>query len=57
MKLNYSDSESYIDIKSNSPMGLGDKMLVPGDLECSCNTVNYIWSVEGKSYLSRESES
>ena len=32
----------------NSPMGPEDEMIVPGDLECSCNMVSFIWSVERK---------
>ena len=32
----------------NSPMGPGDEMIVPGDLEDSCNMVSSIWSVERK---------
>ena len=31
-------------------MGHGDKMIVPGDLEGSCNIISYIWSFEGKAY-------
>ena len=34
----------------NSPMGCGDEIIVPGDLECSCNMVSSIWSVERKTY-------
>ena len=36
----------------NSPMGPGDEIIVPGDLECSCNMVSSIWSFEGKTYRS-----
>ena len=36
----------------NSPMGPGDEIIVPGDLECSCNMVSSIWSVERKIYRS-----
>ena len=36
----------------NSPMGPGDEIIVPGDLECSCNMVSSIWSVERKTYRS-----
>ena len=32
----------------NIPMGPGDEMIVPGDLECSCNMVSSIWSVKKK---------
>ena len=30
----------------------GDEMIVPMDLEGSCNVFPFIWSVEGKSYRS-----
>ena len=33
-------------------MGPGDEIIVPGDLECSCNMVSSIWSVERKTYRS-----
>ena len=33
-------------------MRSGDGMIVPGDLEGSCNIVSYIWSFEGKAYIS-----
>ena len=33
-------------------MGPGDDMIVPGDLEGSCNMVSYISSDEGKTYRS-----
>ena len=36
----------------NSIMGPGDEIIVPGDLECSCNMVSSIWSVERKTYRS-----
>ena len=29
-----------------SPMGPGNKIMIPGDLEDSCNMVSSIWSVE-----------
>ena len=29
----------------NSPMGPGNEIIVPGELECSCNMFSYIWSV------------
>ena len=48
MHLNNSDSEIKIGDMINSPMGPGDEIIVPGDLECSCNMVSSIWSVEGK---------
>ena len=32
----------------NSCMGPGDEMIVPGDLEASCNMDSSIWSVEWK---------
>ena len=36
----------------NSPMGPRDEIIVPGDLECSCNMVSSIQSVERKTYIS-----
>ena len=32
----------------SSSMGPVDEMIVPGDLECSCNMVSFIWSVQWK---------
>ena len=32
----------------NIPMGPEDDMIVPRDLECSCNMVSFIWYVERK---------
>ena len=43
----------YLDLigdRINSPMGPGDEMIVPGDLEGSYNIISSIWSVEGKVY-------
>ena len=34
----------------NIPMGPVDEIIDSGDLECSCNMVISIWSVEGKTY-------
>ena len=36
----------------DGPIGLGDEMIVPGDLEGSCNMVISIWSFEGNTYRS-----
>ena len=33
-------------------MGPGDEIIVPWDIECSCNMVNFIWSFERKTYRS-----
>ena len=33
-------------------MGPRDDIIVPGDLECFCNMVSSIWSVERKTYRS-----
>ena len=46
------ESESSTDVMINSPLGPGDEMIVPGDIEGSSNMVSYIWSVEGKTYRS-----
>ena len=46
--LNDSDSEIYIGNKISSPIRSGDEIIVPVDLEYSCNMVNYIRSVERK---------
>ena len=40
--LNYSESEGKTYVKINNPMGLGDEMIFPGDLEDSCNMVSFI---------------
>ena len=40
--------EEEIMLLINSPMGPGDEMIVPRDLECSCSMVSFIWSVERK---------
>ena len=49
---NYSDSECLTDVKIKSPMGPRDEIIFLGDLECSCNMVSSIWSVERKTYRS-----
>ena len=36
----------------NSPKGPGNELIVPGNLDDSCNVVNFILSVEGKTYTS-----
>ena len=41
----------------NSPLGPGDEMIVPGDIEGSSNMVSSSWSVEGDSDSDSESES
>ena len=46
------ESEGSTDVMINSPMGPGDEIIVPGDLECSCNMVSSIWSIERKTYRS-----
>ena len=40
----------------NSPMVLGGEMIVLRDLEGSCNVVTFIWSVEGKAFVTIEFE-
>ena len=32
-------------------MGHGDKIIVTGELEGSCNIISSIWSVEGNIYI------
>jgi len=46
------ESESSTDVMINSPLGPGDEMIVPGDIEGSSNMVSSSWSVEGKAYRS-----
>ena len=41
----------------NSPLGPGDEMIVPGDIEGSNNMVSSSWSVEGDSDSDSKSES
>ena len=50
MHLNNSDSLINIGDMINSPMETGDEKIVPWDIECSCNMVSSIWSIEGKTY-------
>ena len=38
-------------VEVNSPMRSGDEMIVPGDVEGSCNMVISIWSVERKTMI------
>ena len=46
------ESESSTDVMINCPLGPGDEMIVPGDIEGSSNMVSYTWYVEGKTYRS-----
>ena len=41
LELNQSDGQNYIITQINSPMGPGDKMIDPEDLEGSSNIVDH----------------
>ena len=50
LKWNYSDSEGKTSAKTNSQMGSCDEMIVPVDLDGSCNMVSSIWTIERNTY-------
>ena len=50
LKLNYSDSESYIDVKVNITMGPGDEIIVTWGPEGYSNMVSSSRYIEEKIY-------